>query len=111
MEMVEEILPYQLFTNIPDEEHLEVNDHITNLIILSEKLGIWGGSIESGCGSPNSSNKNDDKNSYHLVYLAVVACLTSSVHYHVEMKGEIISQNEAMVRRFTETFSAARWRN
>lgn len=76
MEMVGAFLPYRLFTNIPDEEHLEVNGHMTNLIILSEKPGIWEGFVESGGGSPNSSNKNDDKNSYHPVYLDIVVRLT-----------------------------------
>lgn len=86
------------------EEPLEVNNHIPNLIVLSNSFGTMGGSIESR-GDPFSlSNKNDEGNSKTLVYLEVIACLTSFAHYHEEMKATIISQNETKTHYLFKTF-------
>lgn len=92
--------------DIPNDEPLEVNCHIPNLVVFSDKSRIGGGSIESGGGHPYPFNGNEEVNSHHF-YLGVVAHLTSFIRYHEEMKMTVVSQNEARVRRFSETFVAA----
>lgn len=92
--------------HIPVEKPLEVNNHIPNLIVLSNSFGTMGSSIESRGGPLSPSNKNDEGNSKTLVYLEVIACLTSSAHYHEEMKATIISQNETKAHYLSKTFAA-----
>lgn len=89
-----------------NDEPLEVNCHIPNLVVLSDKYRIGGGSVESGGDHPYPFNRNEEVNSHHF-YLEVVARLTSFIRYHEEMKAVVVSQNEARVRRFSETFTAA----
>lgn len=78
-------------SDIPYEEALEVNNPISNLIVLSDSYGLkeflW-------IGHPNPFDGRDEGDSHTLAYIEAIACLTSSIWDRKEMEAVIASKNE-----------------
>lgn len=91
--------------DIPYEEPLEFNEHLSNLIILRDSSRTEGSFVKCGGDPPSPSNMNKEGNSHTPAYMEVVALLTSYVCYHEEIKVVLTSQHEIRIHYFSETFS------